>query len=87
MIVREKWSGEEYSIPLLLDFFDRQWCIDIPELVETDEMPTRDLARRYTGNWNLVPAGDERYEFTPETDDEKKTLAEYGFLHAHSIGE
>jgi hypothetical protein len=56
------------------------WCIRLPELLETDEMPTRNLARRHTGNWNLVaPGDDEDYEFTPENDDERRTMGEYGF--------
>ena len=57
-----------------------QWCIHVPELLETDEMPTRNLARRHTGNWNLVRPGDNTdYEFIPENDDERQTLKKYGF--------
>lgn len=57
-----------------------QWCIHLPELEETDVMPTRNLDRRHIGNWNLVaPGHDEQYEFTPESDEEKTTLVRYGF--------
>lgn len=56
------------------------WCIHIPELVETEHMPTRNLARRHTGNWNHVHPGDDSdYEFIPETDEERETLNRYGF--------
>jgi hypothetical protein len=81
MIVREKHSREEWSYPLELEQVpDGRWCIHVPELLETDEMPTRNLARRHTGNWNLVPPGDDtEYEFIPEDDKERQTLSEYGF--------
>jgi hypothetical protein len=56
------------------------WCIHLPELLETEAMPTRNLARRHTGNWNHVaPGQDEDYEFIPETDEEQDTLKLYGF--------
>ena len=116
MIVREKASGEEFSMPLELyldapDFFPQgpeweaqedaggrlsmrntktgevrypppiaQWCINVPELLETEVLPTRDLARRATGNWGLVRPGDDcDYAFVPENDDESQTLKTYGF--------
>jgi hypothetical protein len=57
-----------------------QWRIHVPELLETDEMPTRNLVRRHTGNWNHVRPGDDTdYEFIPENDDERQTLKKYGF--------
>jgi hypothetical protein len=52
----------------------------LPELEETDRVPSRNLARRHTGNWNHVPPGDDSdYEFTAETDEERETLSRYGF--------
>jgi len=67
MLVREKSSGEEYSLPLEM-------------LVETDWRPSRNLAHRHTGGWNFVrPGGDSEYEFTPENDEERQMLQEYGF--------
>lgn len=59
---------------------DSQWCVHVPELLETDWRPTRDLARRHTGNWNLVrPGDDSQYEFLPENEEEHRTLNDYGF--------
>jgi len=58
-----------------------KWCVHVPELIETDEAPFRDLARRQTGNWNLIEPGDfSRYLFIPETHDELDTLKKYGFI-------
>jgi hypothetical protein len=56
------------------------WCLHVSELQETDYVPVRNLSLRHTGNWNLVKPGDDRdYEFTPQTDNERATLKEYGF--------
>lgn len=68
-------TGEERKAPP-----NAQWCLHVPELEETEVMPTKDLSRRHTGNWDHVPPGDDtRYEFVPENDEERRTLTEYGF--------
>ena len=73
--VRNKSTGE-VRVPAP----NSQWCIILPELEETVYMPTADLKKRHTGNWRYIRPGDDRdYEFTPEDDDERQTLAEYGF--------
>jgi hypothetical protein len=73
--VRNTQTGEvRYPPP------NSQWCIHVPELEETERRPTRDLARRHTGNWNLVRPGDDTdSEFIPEGDEERQALREYGF--------
>jgi hypothetical protein len=74
-LLRNATTGEEWYPPP-----NSQWWIHLPVFVETDWMPTRDLGRRQTGNWNLVPPGqDDEYEFIPETDDERAELKEFGF--------
>jgi hypothetical protein len=80
MIVREKRTGEEFPWPLELEQCEGEWCLHVPELQETEFVRTSNLAARHTGNWDLVPPGDDdTYEFIPETEDERRSLTAYGF--------
>jgi hypothetical protein len=73
--LRNKNTGEvRYPPP------ESKWCIHLPELEEMDYMPTSNLARRHTGNWNHVrPGEDNDYQFIPENAAERQTLKENGF--------